>query len=534
MGETTRGARASSISRRDVLKMGVLGGAAVLLPLERTVHAQSASTGRLAASRLPKPFTIPFFVPPVLTPYLMDSTTDYYKVYMRAALAEIIPGLQTPVWGYNGIVPGPTVQVEQGRKTVMRHVNQLPGVHPTLRYTPWTSVHLHGSPSLPQFDGYASDITNPQQYKDYHYPNTPTARTLWYHDHGVHHTAENVQMGLAAQYHLHDPLERSLPIPHGEYDLPLTVSDAMFNPDGSLLFDNHDESGMYGDVILVNGRPWPVLQVKRRKYRFRVLNASVSRSYRFFLDSGEEFTVIGTDGGLMPAPVKVKDFRHGMAERYEVVIDFSKYPVGRRVVLGNKSPKNNVNYANVDKVMAFDVVGDDFDPANNTIPDLLNPGNPAMNLKLADAVKTRRLDLVRANGRWTINGHTWDDIVASGFTKIEADPRSGDVELWEIRNLSGGWFHPVHIHLIDFKVLDRNGKPPFAYETGPKDVVYVGENETVRVLARFEGRGKYMIHCHNLVHEDHDMMTQFEVMGTDPGVNPLSDPCVDLPAPEGF
>jgi FtsP/CotA-like multicopper oxidase with cupredoxin domain len=152
-----------------------------------------------------------------------------------------------------------------------------------------------------------------------------------------------------------------------------------------------------------------------------------------------------------------------------------------------------------------------------------------MNLQPSQAVKTRRFDLVRDHGRWTINGHTWDDVVASGFTKIEADPSSGDVELWEIRNLSGGWFHPVHIHLIDFKIVDRNGKPPFPYETGPKDVVYVGENETVRVLARFEGRGKYMIHCHNLVHEDHDMMTQFEVMGPDSSDGPLSDPCLDLP-----
>jgi FtsP/CotA-like multicopper oxidase with cupredoxin domain len=381
---------------------------------------------------------------------------------------------------------------------------------------------------LPQFDGYASDITNPGQYKDYHYPNFQAGRTLWYHDHGLHHTAENVQMGLAAQYHLHDPLEASLPIPKGAYDVPLIVSDAMFNADGSLLFDNHSESGMYGDVILVNGRPWPTMRVQRRKYRFRLLNASVSRSYKWSLDSGEPLTVIATDGGFMPSPQPVSSFRQGMAERYEIVIDFAKYPAGRRVVLLNSSPPNNINYANTNKVMAFDVVGDDFDPTDNAVPDALNPGNPVMALTESQAVQKRRIDLVRKDGNWTINGHTWDDVVRSKFSLTEADPKNGDVEVWEIRNSSGGWFHPVHIHLIDFKVLDRNGKPPMPHELGPKDVVYVGENEVVRVLARFEGRGKYMIHCHNLVHEDHDMMSQFEVRD-DNESDPLGDPCKSLP-----
>ena len=517
-----------TLSRRDMLKMGLLGGAAIALPLERTVRADTGIVNRIAASKLPAPFTIPFTAPSALVPYRTDATTDYYKVWMKPVQADVLPGFKTPLWGYNGLVPGPTVHVQQGRKTVIRHVNTLPSQHPVLRYTPWTSVHLHGSASLPQFDGYASDITNPGQYKDYHYPNFQAGRTLWYHDHGLHHTAENVQMGLAAQYHLHDPLEASLPIPKGAYDVPLIVSDAMFNADGSLLFDNHSESGMYGDVILVNGRPWPTMRVQRRKYRFRLLNASVSRSYKWSLDSGEPMTVIATDGGFMPYPQPVSSFRQGMAERYEIVIDFAKYPAGRRVVLLNSSPPNNINYANTNKVMAFDVVGDDFDPTDNAVPAALNPDNPVMALAESQAVQKRRIDLVRKNGNWTINGHTWDDVVKSKFSLTEADPKNGDVEVWEIRNSSGGWFHPVHIHLIDFKVLDRNGKPPMPHELGPKDVVYVGENEVVRVLARFEGRGKYMIHCHNLVHEDHDMMSQFEVRdeGED---DPLGDPCKTLP-----
>ena len=291
-----------TLSRRDMLKMGLLGGAAVALPLERTVRADTGPVNRIAAGRLPAPFTIPFSAPPALVPTRTDATTDYYKVYMKPIQGDVLPGLKTPLWGYNGLVPGPTVHVKQGRKTVIRHVNNLPAQHPVLRYTPWTSVHLHGSASLPQFDGYASDITNPGQYKDYHYPNFQAGRTLWYHDHGVHHTAENVLMGLARSTTCTTRWRPRCPFPQGEFDVPLIVSDAMFNADGSLLFDNHSESGMCGDVILVNGRPWPVMKVKQRKYRFRILNASISRSYSWSLDSGAPMTVIATDGGLMPHP----------------------------------------------------------------------------------------------------------------------------------------------------------------------------------------------------------------------------------------
>ena len=192
----------------------------------------------------------------------------------------------------------------------------LPQQHPTLGYTPWTSTHLHGSASLPQYDGYASDVTQPGQWKNYHYPNFQDARTLWYHDHGVHHTAENAYMGLAGMYIMHDEAEQALGLPRGAYDVPLILKDAMFATDGSLLFDDNDDSGLFGDVNLVNGVPWPVMRVERRKYRFRILNASISRSFRLKLSTGEPFQVIGTDGGLMPAPQSTEPAdRHGRALR---------------------------------------------------------------------------------------------------------------------------------------------------------------------------------------------------------------------------
>ena len=515
------------LTRRDALKVAAVGGAAVALPLERAFGEVKVYANRMAESELPAPYTIPFRIPPVLKPLRQDLTTDYYRLTMEPVLADVLPGYKTPMWGYGGSVPGPTIRATQGRQARIRFVNNLPAKHPTLGYTPWTSVHLHGSASLPQYDGYASDITNPGQWKDYRYPNWQPQRTLWYHDHGLHHTAENVSMGLAGQYHLVDALEYALPIPKGEFDVPLIVSDAMFTADGGLLYDNNDVKGMYGDVITVNGRPWPLMKVKRRKYRFRILNASVSRSYKWSLDNGALMKVIATDAGLMQAPQNVPSFRHGVAERYEVVIDFAKYPPGTRIALRNTSPKNNTNFTNTDKVMMFEVTDEPFLRGSNSVPAVLNPDAPAMLVPESDAVATRKMLLHRENGMWKINGQTWDDVVASGFKSVLASPVRDTVEIWELSTPSGGWHHPLHIHFIDFRILSRNGRPPLKHELGAKDVVFLGENETVRVLIKFEkGAGKYMIHCHNLVHEDHDMMGQFEILDeAGPGDDPLSDPC---------
>jgi FtsP/CotA-like multicopper oxidase with cupredoxin domain len=512
-------------SRRDLLRIGGIGalgaaGAAVL-PLGAGLGAKSASL--LDASAMPQPFRTRFVRPPVLRPRNSvrgrDGVwTDHYSVTMKRGVAEIAPGLRTPVFGYFGIAPGPTVKVRQGRRAVLRMRNHLPAVHPTLGHEFTTSVHLHGSASLPEYDGYASDVTPPGFYKDYHYPNFQPARTLWYHDHGVHHTAENAYSGLFAQYHMHDAAERDL-LPQGEFDVPLTVVDVMFRADGRLAYDDHTHSGLWGDVITVNGKAWPVMKVKRRVYRFRVLNASISRSYRFALSTGDPVTVVATDGGLMPRAREVDQWRHGNAERYEVLIDFRRYRPGQRVVLRNLSNDNNIDYDSTGDVMAFDVTDAPFskrDDTWNRIPDSL-VNSDVMRLRAADATRVRRLRVQRTGEVWTINGLSWEQVIESGFEQTIANPRLNATEIWEIENRSGGWFHPVHIHLIDFKVLSRNGRAPFDYERGPKDVVYVGENETVRVLCKFgPHRGRYMVHCHNLPHEDHDMMTQFAV-GWRPG-----------------
>lgn len=513
-----------SISRRQVILfggLGVLGAGALSVPT-RSVEAKVASA--LDPAQMPVPFRAQFLRSPVLAPYATgydpedESRINYYSLTQSVGTASMLPNrnLVTPILGYNGIFPGPTLKMDRWTKASVRVRNQLPATHPTHGHNLYTSTHLHGSSSLPQFDGYANDIAMPGFYKDYKYPNNQHARTLWYHDHAVHYTAPNVYSGLAGQYHVHDPLEREL-LPQGEFDVALTLSDAMFAEDGSLGYDDDSHSGLYGDVIMANGRPWPVMQVQRRVYRFRILNACISRSFRLYLSTGDPVTMAGTDGGLMPHAQSVTQWRHASAERYEVLIDFRHYQPGQRVELRNLSNDNNVDYDFTNKVMAFDVTDEPVDTSDrtwNTIPVELNPSNEIMALKESDATKFRQFRLKRDDitNVWSISDMTWAEVIASNYRKVIADPELDAVEIWEFDNRSGGWFHPVHIHLIDFKIIGGEDRANYAYEQGPKDVVYVGEGEKVRLLMKFgPHRGRYMIHCHNLPHEDHDMMVQFSV-----------------------
>jgi spore coat protein A len=303
----------------------------------------------------------------------------------------------------------------------------------------------------------------------------------------------------------------------------------MFAANGALMYDDEGHSGVYGDVMLVNGVPWPTLKVAKRKYRFRILNASLSRGLRLQLSNGAPMTVIATDGGLMPKPQNTAQLRVGMAERYEIVIDFANMPTGTKIQLRNLGVPNSRDFDHTDKVMQFEVTADTFLTTDNEVPAQLNPGNEVMLLDetKVPGIKTVKIDVHRTNGMWKINNTTWDDIVKSGYKTVVANPALDETQIWEITNNSGGWFHPTHIHLVDFKILSRNGRAPYNYELGPKDVAFVGENETVRAIMKFSHQeGRYMIHCHNLPHEDHDMMTQFRV-GTD---TPDNDPMTSDPA----
>jgi spore coat protein A len=483
-------------NRRQFLITGALAGAAIA----GVGTAAARSGGNDPPPGLPEPdptsphvdlFAVPLAVPPVLRPTIRAGIPTY-RIVQRPGLAQILPGAPTPIWGYNGMYPGPTIRARAFETIHVEQVNRLP--------VPFTT-HLHGGDTPPEFDGHPLDLTPPGSSKLYIYPNTQRAAPLWYHDHSDHATARNVYMGLAGVYTLTDEVEESLPLPHGQFDVPLCLADRLFNADNTLRYPTHHEQpeqkGVLGDILLVNGRPHPFMPVANRRYMFRVLNGSNARQYRLRLSSGDPFTVVGTDGGLMPHPVEVDALPIAPAERYMIVVDFGRHPVGRQIVLENTFGEDRTT-----QLMRFDVRADASDPTS--IPADLRP---LPDIDPANAVAARTWRFERRHGAWVINSKLFDP------DRIDATPRLNSTEIWTLVNKSGGWTHPIHIHLVEYLVLDRNGKPPHPWERGLKDTVILGPNETIRIALRFDDfRGVYVMHCHNLEHEDHDMMTQFRVI----------------------
>src|SRR5215213_1926265 len=536
-----------AFTRKEFVKLGLVGGAGLALSSGASSPWARASgmTGNLLRSKtqLPKPFTLPLFVPPVLKPVRTDSwargtraPTKYYEITHKEGKAEILPGLTTTLWGYDGIFPGPTIESRSGRKIVVRYHNELP--------IPVTT-HLHGGRTPPGSDGYPTDLILPRSSsshthhehtahpgwsfhrgsKDYVYPLEQRATTLWYHDHRMDFTGPQIWRGLAGFHIVHDDEEDALPLPKDKKDVPLMLCDRAFGEGGSFLYPSLDPSlqgkpgvkgnymeGVLGDVILVNGVPWPFMEVSNTRYRFRILNASNARRYRLALDPGPSdglpFVQVGSDGGLLGAPISHRTIPIAPAERFDVVIDFSKYPVGTKVTL-----KNHFGYGTTSQVMRFHVVRKEKE--QSAVPERLSDMAEWLSdmgefkaLGESNAQLTRKFSFTQAphNGHvvWAINGKVFSP------SRIDARPKLGSTEIWE---LTTDVHHPVHIHLVKFKVLSRNGGEPPPTDAGWKDTVDLRPGEVARVIPRFDGyKGRYVFHCHNLEHEDMMMMANFEVV----------------------
>ncbi len=468
-----------NMTRRDVLKVGGLGAGMTALGLTLPLGESASTADWISTAPKPARFARRLPVPTPMVPVPMsDEHGDYlfYEIRETSTSLQVLDATAPPttVFGYAAggdlpTVPGPVIKVDQNTRVRMRVRNDLPPIHPTFGYEVATSVHLHGSASLPQYDGYADDVTTPGHAKDYWYPNHQGARTLWYHDHGAHRTAENVYSGLVAQYHMQDPWEKEN-LPQDRYDVPLVISDAIFAKDGSLAYMDRDHDGMYGDVILVNGVPWPFLEVERRFYRFRILMATLSRSMNLrFVNTRTGATlptyVVATDGGLMK-PQPVTSWRHAGAERYEVMVDFAGCRTGDRVELRNASNKNNRNYLHTNKVLQLRVTvrGD-----GRSVERGADPSGQRDQRRDVDAGVDRDADPRHRHGARRRDERVHDqrddlgrrptDSALSISSSTTAGPRlgRGTYEIWRIENKSGGWFHPLHIHLVDFRILSRRG-----------------------------------------------------------------------------
>jgi len=374
----------------------------------------------------------------------------------------------------------------------------------------------------PASDGYPTNTILPGQQQTTYYPNNQVAGTLWYHDHALGITRLNVMMGLAGFYLLFDPAEASLNLPSGEFEIGLAIQDRSFHNDGSLKYPEMWMDHFFGDVVLVNGKVWPYLNVKQGKYRFRMLEGSNSRSYTLTLSNGAPFTIIGTEGGLLPAPVVKTELTMTPGERFDVVIDFASYPAGTEIILQNSAPApfpGTPGEGVVPNVMKFIVVGE---PGHtDPIPATLVTVDP---IPESEAVQHRDLVLSKMSDPctgsvWMINGKHFAD-------PIDEFPKLGSAEVWRFVNNSGA-VHPMHLHLTMFQILDRQSFvmvgdsvvtagdpiPPEPYEAGWKDTAPVYPDQVLRVICRFEDYlGKYPYHCHVLEHEENDMMRQFEVV----------------------
>lgn len=437
---------------------------------------------------------MPMPIPPVLEPVRSTDDADHYEITMERGHVSLFEGPETEIWGYNGMWPGPTIKARSGRTSIVRQTNQLPER---------MSVHLHGANTPPESDGHPNDYFESGETRDYVYPNEMPAAPLWYHDHVIDRTAFHVVKGLAGFYLLSDELEDSLNLPTGDYDIPIVIQDRIFDFDNQFYYQLNRRSrtwGYLGDVVCVNGAVFPFLEVANVRYRFRLLNGSNARMYRLALDSGDPIVVIGTDGGLLPEPVPMRALDIFPGERYDVVVDFASQPVGKSITL--KNIQNLTGDPIIEDVLRFDIVRSErqqFDvPATLRPIERYDPANVAA---------IRRFD-TRADEHltWTINGLAFDG------ARVDAYPVQGTTEIWEFEKPGIARFHPMHLHLVQFQVLDFDGRPPPRHLMGWKDTVAVLQGKT-RIIARFADRlGLYLFHCHILEHEDHHMMGQFEVV----------------------
>lgn len=469
------------LDRRQFAKLGLVGVAGGLSSL-RTFGQTS--------------FIQPLPIPQVLTPTSTDATTDYYTVNMQAATKQIVPSGNTLIWGYNGQFPGPTIRARRGRRVVIQQINNL-SVN--------TSVHLHGGHASAASDGHPMDMIASGGSKDYVYPNNQLPATLWYHDHAMDNTGRNVYNGLAGFYLLTDDYEDALPLPRGRYEIPMVIQDRTFNANGSLFYTNAGSArmeGFMGDQVLVNGAVQPYKFVERRRYRFRLLNGSNARYYELVLSNNQQFIQIGSDAGLLSAPVARSSITLVPGERVDLIIDFTNVPAGTNIVVQNLAGGSGATA----EVLQFRVTAMRYGKDTSSVPSTLRQ---VVRTPPADATVTRAFTLNVTGGPggpiFSFNGQPFDT------ARIDANPQLNATEIWSFTSVTQ-MDHPIHIHGISWQILDINGTPPPAWDMGWKDTFNVPAFATVRVIGKFTDYvGDYVFHCHILEHEDFGMMGQLRV-----------------------
>lgn len=518
----------AAVSRRAFVAGGIAAGIGLAVGVPFALGGAGAtSTGAQLTSRarLPRPFSLPLRVPPVLMPITTADGVDRYEVDVRRANARILPGLTTTIFGYNGTFPGPTIRSRRGRPVEVVYRNHL--AVPIV-------THLHGGHTPHGSDGYPTDYIYPLDMtylrrhqemsqgmsmpagdttrgeRTYHYPLQQRAAMLWYHDHRMDFTGPSVWFGLAGLHVVNDDEEDALALPAGDLELPLVFTDRAFGADGSFLYPAVDRTltstpgvtgdfvaGVLGDVMLVNGVPWPHADVGRATYRIRMLNACNARRLRLRLDPApsDGIVQIGTEGGLLGTPSAHEAFELAPAQRLDALVDFSRFRPGTLVTLYDDFGDGPMH-----AVMRFRI-GEAAGPRYRA-PSRLSEME---HLDPRDAAVTRRFRFQRGTvdhrAGWIIGDAPFSPAAVS------ASPMLGEIEIWE---LFADFHHPVHLHLDPFQVIGRGIEGPGPYDAGWKDTIDLRPGEQARIAVRFtDYLGRFVFHCHNLEHEDMGMMANF-------------------------
>jgi FtsP/CotA-like multicopper oxidase with cupredoxin domain len=468
----------------------------------------------------------PTFDQPLVVPRT-ERGADIRLVMRRGLVRTMKDGPRTPMWTYDGTYPGPTIRRRGGRGTRVTIVNRLP------RNAGSMSTHLHGDHHASADDGQPTTfLIRPGDSRTYDYPLTVDGKAepgsfFWYHDHRMDRTARNNWRGLQGMFIVTDPPTPGLRLPSGARDVPLMISERSFRSDNQLtdpfshgprMVGHHGQmawtgphappdDATVGDNVLVNGRYLPYLGVTATRYRLRLLNSSPFSSYNLTLSDQRPMLQIGTGSGLLPRPVVRTSVLLGPAQRADVLVDFSG-ATGRRLVLESvpAAPGSTGDDARQTAVMEFRVGPRASDTSR--LPSRLP--SPALVSPVPSQVSKTWTFGLGGNDHhgsfWSINGKAFDPV------RVDHRARLGTVERWRFRNTSDVT-HYVHIHAEQWRTLLRDGRTPPPWERGLEDTWRLEPGEEVEVAARFtDYTGAFMIHCHMLDHEDHGMMSRFDVV----------------------
>ncbi|MFI6877416.1 multicopper oxidase family protein [Streptomyces sp. NPDC050400] len=441
-------------------------------------------------------------VPPLARSTVRKDGTRVFDLRMQTGEKEFTAGRRTATWGFNGDYLGPTLRARLGEKVEVRVRNRLPEA---------STVHWHGMHLPARMDGGPHQMVDPGRDWTPRWTVDQPAATLWYHPHPHGATEKHVQRGLAGMFLVDDARSERLALPkrYGVDDLPVIVQDVKF--DGAKFDHGHGmmrSIGFLGDRTMVNGTLDPYKVVRDERVRLRLLNASTARTYDFGFSDGREFALVGTDGGLLERPATTDRIQLSPGERAEVVVRMAP---GERTVLrshaqGNYGDAWQKRFAGGDD--SFDVLqlraADRLRPSPEVPSELGELELP----KAADAVRSRHFDL-RMSG---INGRPMD------MNRVDDTVTRGTTELWTVRN-DNGMPHNFHVHDVQFRVVEVNGKTPPPALRGRKDTVFLPSGTELKLALRFDGGPEFadpdvpfMYHCHLLTHEDGGMMGQFVVV----------------------